>query len=255
VEEHPPWRPCFAVEGGDQGRHRLLLLGQQLRAGGGGRQTHLAGNTANGKAAGGDQPPLLEAPQRLAVGADRRRQLPGRHLPRAQRLQDGALLGAEALAAAEDSLARGQDLGSQLGLRAHRPPRAAGPGPRRQHQLQAPRGGRAVLAGDPEPEAHQLRRRPGLQGLDRLGQALGRQLGGLGDLDHHPQQPPRPEGDADDAADPQIRHRLRAAVVEGAAQGTRGGQGLDPQNRHPDEVMGDRGCSGLLPEEALSCRP
>ena len=53
-----------------------------------------------------------------------------------------------------------------------RPAAPAHPGPRRQHQSQPARGGRAVLAGDPEAEPDQLRRRAGLERFDRLGKPL-----------------------------------------------------------------------------------
>ncbi len=232
VEEQLPLRAGLAVEGGDQDRDGVRLLGEQLGTGGGAAEARLAGDAADADGAGGDEAALLEPAQRLAVGADRRRQLAPRHLARAQRLEHGALLGSQTLAARERRLAGRQDCRPQLGLRAHRPPAAAGPRSRRQHQLQAARGGRAVLAGDPEPEPHQLRRRPGLQRLDRLGEALGRQLGRLGEVDHDPEQAPRPERHPDDAADVDLGHRLRAPVIEGAAESAGGGQGLDPENRH-----------------------
>ena len=76
----------------------------------------------------------------------------------------------------------------------------------------------------------------GLQRLDRLGQPLRRQLRGLGQLDHDPEQPPRAEGDADDAADLQVLHRRRPAVVERAPQSAGGGQRLDPEDGHPARV-------------------
>ncbi len=106
--------------------------------------------------------------------------------PAPQRLEHRPLLRPEPPAAAQRLLAGGSDLGPQLGPRAD--PLPAGPGPRRQHQLQAARGRRAVLAGDPEAEPDELRRGARLERLDRLGEPLRRQLGGLGELDDDAEQ-------------------------------------------------------------------
>ena len=54
----------------------------------------------------------------------------------------------------------------------------------------------------------------------------------LGPLDHDAEDAAVAEGDADDAADLEILHRLRQAVVERAAQGAGTGQRLDFGNRH-----------------------
>ena len=95
-------------------------------------------------AAGRDQPALLEPAQDLAVGADRGGQLGADISPAAQRLERRPLLDPEPLAAAQRRLAGRGDLGPQLDPGAD--PLARGPGPGRQDQLEAARGGRAVLA-------------------------------------------------------------------------------------------------------------
>ncbi len=161
-----------AVERGDDRVDRVLLLGKQVGALGGRGQRGAGGRPAQARAAGGDEAALLQALQGLAVGADRRGQLAARHLPLPQSLQHRPLLDAEPAAAAQRLLPGRQDLRPQLELGADRA--AAGPGPRRQHQLQAARGRRAVLAGDPEAEPDQLRRGTGLERLDRLRQPLRR---------------------------------------------------------------------------------
>ena len=88
-----------------------------------------------------------------------------------------------------------------------RPPAHA----RRQHQLQPAGRGRAVLARHPEPEAHELRRRAGLERAERLGQALRVELARLRHVDDHADHAPAPERDQEHAADARRRRAARAA--------------------------------------------
>ena len=255
VEEQLARGAGLAVERGDDPRHRLA----PARA------------VAAGESAAAERPDSAGARRRAALRVatrprrSSRRSVwrsepiavassPGRHLAGAQRFEHGALLGAEPLAAAEGGLAGGEDLGAKLGLGAGRAAAAAGPGPRRQHQLQPARGRRAVLAGDPEAEPHQLRRRSRLQRLDRLGEALGRQLGGLGELDHDPEQPPRPEGNPDDAADADGPPSPPAGGSRRGRAGRARWSGARPGESSPVEVMGGGGWPGLLPGEVI-CWP
>ena len=76
---------------------------------------------------------------------------------------------------------------------AGRTPRPPRPMPGRQHQLQPAGRGRAVLPRHPQAEPHELRRRPRLERVERLGQALGRQLARLGHLDHDAEHRAAPE--------------------------------------------------------------
>ncbi len=258
VQQQAALGPGLAVERGDDRVDRLLLLGQQLGAARRGRRgAECAGARRRRELRVAIRSRSLQPPQGLAVGADRGGQLGARHLAGAQRLQHRPLLDPEAPAAAQRLLAGRQDLRPQLDLGADRA--AAGAGARRQHQLQAARGGRAVLAGDPEAEPDQLRRGAGLERLDRLRQPLRRQLRGRGQLDHDAEQLARPEGDADDAADLEVLHRLRLAVVERAPQGAGGGQRLDPEDGHPVEGMAARGRPAASPGErrgeGICCPP
>ncbi len=102
----------------------------------------------------------------------------------------------------------GGDLGPRRGLAAARA------GPRRQHQVEATRRGRAVLPRHPERELDQLRRDAGLERRDRLGQALRRQLAALGDLDHDPEQALAPERDLEQGPDADLAEALGQQVVE-----------------------------------------
>ncbi len=225
VQEQLPRHPGFAVERGDDLGDGALLLVEEPRPAGRGRQLGAAGAAVHARAAGRDQAALLQAAEDLAVGADRGRQLAGRHLGAAQGLQHSPLLGAQPAPSGQRLLARGRDLGPQLVPRAH--PLAAAAGAGRQDQLQAARGGRAVLPGDPEPEADQLRRDAGLERFERLGETLGRQLRGLRQPDDDAQRPPPPERHSHDAAHLEVGHLLRQPIVERPAQGTGGRQRLD----------------------------
>ena len=208
-----------------------LLLRKQLGPPRGSAHRSVLRRPSHGRAASRDQAALLEPAQDLAIGPDRRRELLGGQLARfAQRLEHRALPDAEPLAAAQRLLARRGDLGPQLDPRAH--PLPGGSGPRRQHQRQPARRGRAVLAPHPEPEPDQLGGGARLQRFERLSEALGRQLRALRPPDDDAEHPAVAEGDADDAADLEILHRLRKSVVERTAQSAGIGQRLDFGNRH-----------------------
>ena len=86
--------------------------------------------------------------------------------------------------------------------------------------------------GDPEPEPDELRRRPGLERLERLGEPLRRQLRAIGEGDDDAERAPPPERDADDGADGQPGHLLGHPVVERAPQRAGGRQRLDLCDRH-----------------------
>jgi hypothetical protein len=96
----------------------------------------------------------------------------------------------------------------------------------RQDEREPARGRGAVLLGDPQPQAHQLRRHPAVEGRERLGKPFGRKLALVGDVDDHAEQPPPGERDDEHAAHPHLRHVRRDPVVEGPAQGSRGGERL-----------------------------
>ena len=242
VEELLAGRVGLAVERRDEGVDGGLLLGEELRRVDRGGEAGGGGGAAHARIAGGDQAALGEPAQGRAVGADRGGQLRRRHLAALdQRLEHRPLLHPEPLAALQRRLAGGQDLGPQLGLRPHRAAGAAGPGPRRQHQREAARGRRAVLARHPEAELDQLRRGARLERLDRLREPLRRQLRGLGELDHDAEQPPRPERHPHQAADLEPLHRLRPAVVERPPQRAGSRQRLDLEDRHRGRGYGYRG--------------
>ena len=78
----------------------------------------------------------------------------------------------------------------------------------------------------------------------------GGQLRGLGELDDDAEQLARPERHADDAADLQVLHRLRPAVVERAPQSAGGGQRLDPEDRSSGRGYGRRGTARPQPWRA-----
>ena len=259
VEELLAGRAGLAVERRHQGVDGGPLLGEEPRRLDRGVEAGGGGGAADARVAGRDQAALGEPADDRGVRADRGGQLRRRHLAALdQRLEHRPLLHAEPLAALQRRLAGGRDLGPQLGLRPHRAGGAAGPGPRRQHQLEPARGGRAVLPRDPQPELHQLRRGARLERLDRLREPLRRQLRGLGQLDHDAEQAARPERDPDQAADLEPRHRVRPAVVERAPQRAGGRQRLDLEDRHRDRGYG---CAGTgvrkawqTPLERLCCR-
>ena len=249
VQEELAFGAGDAVDRGDDLLGRPLLLGQQLRPLRLGADRAVLGRAPHARAAGRDQPALLEAAQDLAVGADRGGELGRRHLSgAAQRLQRRPLLDPEPLRAAQRRLAGGGDLGPQLDPRAD--PLTAGPGPRRQHQLEPPRGGRAVLARDPEAEPDQLRRRAGLERLDRLGEALGGQLGALGQLDDDAEHAPVAEGDADDAADLETLHRGPAGGSRTAPAGHGRWSAARPSRSSPAHGMETGGRRCMLPPMA-----
>ena len=255
VDQQLPRRPGLSVERGDDRVDRGALLRQQRRRRGGCRAHPCVPRApADRGAAGDDQPALLEPAQHLAIGADGGVELAGGHLPRPQRLERRPLARAEPAPGGESLLAGGRDLGPQLGPRPDTG--AVGADPGRQHQLQPARGGRAVLAGDPEPERDELGGRAGLERFERLGEPLRRQLGVLGEGDDDPEGALTAEGDTDDAADVEPLHRLRQPVVERPPQGAGGRQRLDLGDRHPTHGMEDRGrppariCSGSVSEQA-----
>ena len=154
--------------------------------------------------------PRCSSRRRAARSAPRLRgDLRRPQLAAAQRLQRGALARAQPLAALRGGQAGVGGARPQLQAGAHTPP--ASPGPGRQHQREPARGGRAILARDPEAQPDQLRRRPGLERLERLGEPLRRQLGTLGEVDDHTQQAPAPERDPQHGPDPDVAERPRAA--------------------------------------------
>ena len=112
------------------------------------------------------------------------------------------------------------------------------------HQLEAARRGRAVFAGNPQAEANELRRRPRLQGLDRLRQALGWQVACLGHLDHHADDTPGPERNHEQTSDAHAAEPRGQRIVERPAEGAGGGQGLDLGDRHGPNLgaAADGGC-------------
>ena len=127
---------------------------------------------------------------------------------------------------------------SSLGAGA-RPADGAG----RQHQLQPAGRRRAVLAGDPEAEPGELGRDPGASGPRPAPRGVGGSSSlASATLDHHPEEPPRPERHAQEAADRNVREPLGQRVVERPAQRTGGRQRLDPCNRHARQARSRHGC-------------
>jgi hypothetical protein len=240
VEEQLPIGARLPVESGDDSlRRRLLGSGRPRRLGRRDAGPGVAGAPAHLRAARLDQAAALEAPQRGGVAPGRSGQLGAGELPGSEGLEDRSLARAEPLAAGEGRGAGRRDRGSRLDPRADALSRRAGP--RGQHQAKAAGRRGAVLAGNPEAEPDQLRRRPGLERPERLGEPLRRQLGALGDLDDHAEDPARPEGHAEDRADADSLHIVGQPVVERPAQGAGGCQRLDAGDRHPPQGMGMRG--------------
>ena len=181
------------------------------------------------------QPARPHPPKRRGVGAGRLK-LARRELASAigtgirERADRGALDRAQPRAVLERRAAGRSQLRPELGAG----PRstAGAPDARGEHQLEPAGGGGAVLTSHPEPEPHELGRCPGLERLERLGEALGRQIARLGHL----------HDDSDDAL-PSERHDehrphshagqpLGERVVERAAKRAGGQEGLDPGDRH-----------------------
>ncbi len=129
---------------------------------------------------------------------------------RRERAQHRALAQPQALPLGQRALPRLGALDLELDQRPHPPGLRSGAGARRQHQPEPARGSRAVLLPDPAPELDQLRRHPGLERLDRLGEPLGRQLAGLGEPDDDPLHPAAPEGNDQDRAHLHVRPSTRA---------------------------------------------
>ncbi len=211
-------------------RHGAALIGAQHRRAARVPQPRPRRPTAQCDPRGLDQPPALEAAQGGAIGARGGAQLGAAALPLQQRAEHRRLERAEPLLTGQRQAPRIGDPGTQLGSSLHRP--APGPGSGWEHQPETASGGRAVLLGDPEAEPDQLCGGARLQRLQRLGEPAGLDLGVLGDLDHDPEDAARPERNPQHAADTDPRHRRRQAIVEGAAQSPRGGQWLDPGDRH-----------------------
>ena len=173
----------------------------------------------------------LETAQRRVVGPGQARHRGGAQRPRGQRVQHGAL------ALSEPGVASGSTLvGERRPQRAPRAqrPRRAGPGAGRKHQRQ-PAGGRGhVLGGDPQPQPHERLRHVGLERRQRLHQPVGGHVAGPGQLHHHAEQPPPPEGDHQHAADADVAQVRAQEVVERPPQGARGRQRLDLGDHRPD---------------------
>jgi hypothetical protein len=183
-----------------------------------------------------DQTAGGEALQRVAIGPAANPELAHRKLRAArdpavgEHRQGGALAAPEPAALAEREpagLGRGNE---RLEPGRHVPTVAAGPGWK--HQLETAPRGRAVFAGNPQAEADELRRRPGLQGFDRLRQPLGWQVACLGQLDHHANHPPAPERNHEQASDAHPAQAGGKRIVERPAEGASRGQGLDLCDRH-----------------------
>ena len=162
---------------------------------------------ADGALAQAHQPATLEPAQHVAADA-LGGQLGGAQLaPRgAEALQRRALARAEPGVGAERRPRVGGGLDHRLAAGARLSPR--GRGSRGQHQLESAGGSRAVFARDPEAQPDQVRRGAGLEGLDRLGQALGRQGAPLREVDDHAEHPPAAEGDEEDRSDSDIAQAL-----------------------------------------------
>ena len=204
VQEQLARRAGLAVErGDDRADGRARCSAQQLRRGAAGAATGVAGRPAHAREL---RVAISPRPSRRrsvgAVGADRGGQLGADMLARARAPPAPPRCRAPSRSAAGAAPPRRPAVISARSsvFGAHRA--AARPGPGRQHQLRARARGRAVLAGDPEAEPDQLRRGARLERLERLGEPLRRQLGGLGHLDDDAEDPPRPERDPEDAADP-----------------------------------------------------
>jgi hypothetical protein len=140
---------------------------------------------------------------------------------------------AKALAARD----RGESLLGRLDLeldqRANPARLRTGPDPRRQDQPQAAGGRRAVLLSHPLAELDQLRRHPGLERLDRLGQAALGELAALGQTHHHANHSPSPERNHEHRSNVDAVHRLRQAIVERPGDTPGGEQRFYLRDRHP----------------------
>ena len=177
-----------------------------------------------------DQATFLEAFQSRAVGSGASLKLTAGHLALKQRGQDKLLLRTQSAATSDHFPAF---FGEAVQL-LHPGPGAlaTGAGAGRQHQAEAAGRRRAVLAGDPGPELDQLRRRARTEDLDRLGQAIGRHLGGLGDLDDDAQESARTERHLQHVADFDAVEPFRNRVVERSPERAGCRQRLDPGDGH-----------------------
>ena len=147
-----------------------------------------------------------------------------------ERSDHGALDRPEPRAVLQGAAARGSQLRQDLGAG-----RGAAPGAthaRGEHQLEPAGGSGAVLASYPQAEPHELGCRPGLQRLERLGQALGGQLARLGHLHDDSDDALAPEGHDEHRPHPHAGQPLGERVVERAAKRAGSQEGLDLGDRH-----------------------
>ncbi len=220
---------CGAVHGGDDRLDRRGLICRQGRPVRPGADLHHPRPPQALLDAQLDQPPILEALQGPPVDA-------GRVAPAGQPLERAALLWPQPGAVAKRGSAGVGGGGQRLepGSRPRASPAHAG----RQHELQPASRSRAVLTRHPEAEPDELRRCPRGQRLDRLGEALGRQLARLRERDDDADHAPAAERHQQDAAHADLAQPLGQAVVERPPQRPGRGQRLNLRDRHAQEKLG-----------------
>ena len=105
------------------------------------------------------------------------------------------------------------------------------------------------------PSSHQLRRHARLEALERLHQALGRQLARRHHVDDEPVYPAAPERHHEHGPNPHARHPARDAVVERPAQRAGRGERLDLGNRpHPAQHRRRSGRAGRPAQSRVGLR-
>ncbi len=179
-----------------------------------------------------DQAPSLEPSQRRPVGARARRQPSGKLGAGHESAQHRLLAEAEPLPA----VSRRDALRRRLDLQLHQRPDTARLRPRadagRQNEAEATARSRAVLLTDPAPEFDQLGRDPGLERLQRLGEATIRQVAPIGQADDDSDDLAPAEWHHQHRADLDVLHGRRESVVEWPGDAPGGEQRFNLCDRH-----------------------
>ena len=235
--QQDPLTGAGVVEPPDQAGDRgLLRFGQVRRLGGRRADPGSVGPSPHVDLPPLDQAPVLEPFQGARVDSRPGCQLAAGQVALEQLLKRQLLFGSEPGAAFERLTAGGGDRAQLLDPEAGA--LAAGAGPGRQDQAEAAGRGRAVLGRDPAAQVDQFLGGAGAQHPDRLSQLFGRDLGSLGQLDHHPGDPPPAEGNFEHGADRDLPQPFRNQVVEGAPQSAGRRQRLDPGDGHRLKIRG-----------------
>ena len=253
VEQLLARRAGLAVERGDDRVDRAPAARAAASGGsaGGARGRSRAGARRRRELAGGDQAALARAG--AASGGRSRPRWPARRAdisPARSASSTARCFDAEPLAAAQRRLAGGQDLGPQLDLGADRAAAAPVPVPGGSTSCRPREGVEQYSRATQRPSPTSSGGAPASSASIGSASRSGGSSEASASSTTTPSSAPRPEGDADDAADLELLHRLRPAVVERAPQGAGGGQRLDPEDRHPVEGMARAGTARPQPWRA-----